>query len=106
MALFTTALGLYGGVLRSGELQGFILHERVPTGGVLPLHVGAVRFVGLWDAVPTYVVGRATPGPRPGAQGCSLSGYMGRGPYVGRGAMWNYIARELRIALCCCQLVA
>jgi hypothetical protein len=34
MALFTTALGLYDGVLRSGELQGFIIHERVPTGGL------------------------------------------------------------------------
>jgi hypothetical protein len=31
MALFTTALDLYGGVLWSGELQGFIIHERVPT---------------------------------------------------------------------------
>jgi hypothetical protein len=30
MALFTTALGLYGGVLWSGELQGFILHEMMP----------------------------------------------------------------------------
>jgi hypothetical protein len=27
MALFTTALGLYSGVLWSGELQGFITHE-------------------------------------------------------------------------------
>jgi hypothetical protein len=27
MALFTTALDLYGGVLWSGELQGFIVHE-------------------------------------------------------------------------------
>jgi hypothetical protein len=29
MALFTTALDLYGGVLRlrSGELQGFIIHQ-------------------------------------------------------------------------------
>ena len=31
MALFTTALGLYGGVLWSGELQGFIVHEMIPT---------------------------------------------------------------------------
>jgi hypothetical protein len=31
MAIFTTALGLYGGVLWSGELQGFIIHETVPT---------------------------------------------------------------------------
>jgi hypothetical protein len=31
MALFTTALGLYGGVLWSCELQGFIVHEMVPT---------------------------------------------------------------------------
>jgi hypothetical protein len=30
MALFPTALGLYGGVLWSGELQGFIAHEMVP----------------------------------------------------------------------------
>ena len=30
MALFTTALGLYGGVLWSGEFQGFIIHELVP----------------------------------------------------------------------------
>jgi hypothetical protein len=33
MTLFTTALGLYGGVLWSGELQGFIIHEAVPTTG-------------------------------------------------------------------------
>jgi hypothetical protein len=33
MALFTTALGLYGGVLWSGELQGFIIHQMVPTPG-------------------------------------------------------------------------
>jgi hypothetical protein len=32
MALFTTALGLYGGVLWSGELQGFIIHEMMPSG--------------------------------------------------------------------------
>jgi hypothetical protein len=32
MAVFTTALGLYGGVLWSGELQGFIIHEMVPAG--------------------------------------------------------------------------
>jgi hypothetical protein len=30
MALLTTALGLYGGVLWSGELQGFIIHEMMP----------------------------------------------------------------------------
>jgi hypothetical protein len=30
MALFTTTLDLYGGVLRSGELQGFIIHETMP----------------------------------------------------------------------------
>jgi hypothetical protein len=33
MALFTTALGLYGGVLWSGELQGFIAHEMMPSPG-------------------------------------------------------------------------
>jgi hypothetical protein len=31
MALFTTALGLYGGVLWSGELQGLIIHKVMPT---------------------------------------------------------------------------
>jgi hypothetical protein len=31
VVLFTTALGLYGGVLWSGEFQGFIIHELVPT---------------------------------------------------------------------------
>jgi hypothetical protein len=31
MALSTTALGLYGGVLRSGELQGFMKHQMMPT---------------------------------------------------------------------------
>jgi hypothetical protein len=31
MALFPTALGLYGGVLWSGELQGFIIHQMMPT---------------------------------------------------------------------------
>jgi hypothetical protein len=30
VARFTTALGLYGGVLWSGELQRFILHESCP----------------------------------------------------------------------------
>jgi hypothetical protein len=33
MALFTTALDLYGGVLWSGELQGFIIQQMMPTGG-------------------------------------------------------------------------
>jgi hypothetical protein len=36
MALFTTALGLYGGVLWSDELRGFIIHETVPTPGSRP----------------------------------------------------------------------
>jgi hypothetical protein len=31
MALFTTAFGLYGGVLWSGELQGSIIHGAAPT---------------------------------------------------------------------------
>jgi hypothetical protein len=31
MALFTTALGLYGGVLWSGELHGLIIHQMMPT---------------------------------------------------------------------------
>jgi hypothetical protein len=35
VVLFTTALGLYGGVLWlwSGELQGFIIHEMGPSLG-------------------------------------------------------------------------
>jgi hypothetical protein len=36
MALFTTTLGLYGGVLWSGELRGFIIHEMMPTSLLLP----------------------------------------------------------------------
>jgi hypothetical protein len=42
MALFTTALDLYGGVLRSGELQGFIAHQMMPTslGGKKNLQIG------------------------------------------------------------------
>jgi hypothetical protein len=36
MALFTTTLGLYGGVLWSGELQGFIIHdETAPTAVIM-----------------------------------------------------------------------
>jgi hypothetical protein len=31
VVLFTTTLRLYGGVLWSGELQGFIIHEMMPT---------------------------------------------------------------------------
>ena len=31
VVLFTTALGLYDGVLWSGEFQGFIIHELVPS---------------------------------------------------------------------------
>jgi hypothetical protein len=30
VVLFTTALGLYGGVLWSGEFQGFLIHELAP----------------------------------------------------------------------------
>jgi hypothetical protein len=31
VVFFTTALGLYGGVLWSGELQRFIIHEMMPS---------------------------------------------------------------------------
>jgi hypothetical protein len=34
MALLTTALDLYGGVLWSGELQGFIIHETAIAFGI------------------------------------------------------------------------
>jgi hypothetical protein len=33
VALFTTALALYGGALWSCELQGFIVHEMMPSFG-------------------------------------------------------------------------
>jgi hypothetical protein len=36
MALFTTTLDLYGGVLWSGELQGFIIHEMMPSAKGVP----------------------------------------------------------------------
>jgi hypothetical protein len=47
--LFTTALGLYGGVLWSGELQGIVIHEMMPSWGwfFLPnasAHVSPNRF--------------------------------------------------------------
>ena len=44
MALFTTTLDLYGGVLWSGELQGFIIHQTMPNASASALHIaGACR---------------------------------------------------------------
>jgi hypothetical protein len=43
MALFTTALDLYGGVLCSGELQGFIIHETMPAVAPAPLQTAGAR---------------------------------------------------------------
>jgi hypothetical protein len=40
MELFTTTLDLYGGVLWSGELQGFIIQQMMPTGIQLGLGPG------------------------------------------------------------------
>jgi hypothetical protein len=67
MALFTTALGLYGGVLWSGELQGFIIHEMMPA--ISALHATAARAArrrlrlrraeGLRHDISTEVFGRA-----------------------------------------------
>jgi hypothetical protein len=49
MTLFTTALGLYGGVLWSGELQGFILHDMMPTGvwgsGVMDHRISRISYM-------------------------------------------------------------
>jgi hypothetical protein len=75
MALFTTALGLYGGVLWSGELQGFIIHEMMPSNGAAGYHKAVVydlpgkRLIHIDDydtpacshktmAVPNVAVGR------------------------------------------------
>jgi hypothetical protein len=69
MALFTTALGLYGGVLWSGELQlqGFIAHETVPAVAAQlhdvtrpapapsSLDFGAWHWIGFCDWVPGAV---------------------------------------------------
>jgi hypothetical protein len=61
MALFTTALGLYGGVLWSGELQGFILHEVMPT--MCHVHVSHVK-CGWWPvAVASSRAGRLSQHP-------------------------------------------
>jgi hypothetical protein len=56
MALFTTALGLYGGVLWSGELQGFIIHQMMPSAvrGNCP-RCGVVAPAG--GCVPKYFTG-------------------------------------------------
>jgi hypothetical protein len=63
MALFTTALGIYGGVLWSDELQGFVIHEVVPTPttppashtatGAPPTSLVDCRFLGLGRAAAT-----------------------------------------------------
>jgi hypothetical protein len=56
MTLFTTTLDLYGGVLCSGELQGFIIHE------TMPISTGQKRF-------PEHNgVFRAASGPGPVAE--------------------------------------
>jgi hypothetical protein len=44
MALFPTALGLYGGVLLSGELRGFIVHEMLPIDALLAFGFGCRLF--------------------------------------------------------------
>jgi hypothetical protein len=45
MALFTTTSGLYGGVLWSGELQGFIIHEMVPIAAAVAVAVAVVALL-------------------------------------------------------------
>jgi hypothetical protein len=47
MALFTMALGLYGGVLWSGGLQGYMEYEMMPT-SVLPLRGEARSTTRVW----------------------------------------------------------
>jgi hypothetical protein len=63
MALFTTTLGLYDGVLWSGELQGFIIHEMMPTGGPAPL--------GCWPPAAVLRLALAQH-PAPGTQALQL----------------------------------
>jgi hypothetical protein len=49
MELFTTPLGLYGGgVLWSGELQGFIIHEMMPIFLVLSRFLVSCLFLVFW----------------------------------------------------------
>ena len=66
MALFTTTLDLYGGVLWSGELQGFIIHQMMPTlgeAGMGPGHRqnGGQRQEPHLDATEGHFVGRGVP---------------------------------------------
>jgi hypothetical protein len=78
MALFTTALGLYGGVLWSGELlQGSILHEMVPT---------PARAAG-----PAGATGR---GPR---AGCGMAWALG----VGCSGRWHCASRPAPAGVPC-----
>jgi hypothetical protein len=65
MALFTTALGLYGGVLWSGELEGFIIHQMMPNARGSPRPPGSplpTRGGGPVDTDQTEVLfGRVVP---------------------------------------------
>jgi hypothetical protein len=90
MALFTKTLGLYGGVLWCGELQGFIVHEMipiVPAGAFLPVACGVYGDGEPGEAlvkrpgVTARGSGPGPPGPRVG-----FVSWAGQWP-VGPGAM-------------------
>jgi hypothetical protein len=96
MALFTTALGLYGGVLWSGELQGFIIHEAVPSHTPYAIrHTPYPYPMQLFHCVSSSVGVEVLPKPQrapPGALGGVLraSPLMGRGTWdVGRKSSYN-----------------
>jgi hypothetical protein len=80
MALFTTALGLYGGVLWSGELQGSTIHQMVPSLGAQSAKYKGQRAVYVSGEIINYFElsesGKHSEGPlqaisRPWAHGAS-----------------------------------
>jgi hypothetical protein len=77
MAFFTTALGLNGGVLWSGELQGLIVHEMVP-----------VISYGLWRR-DTDLEG--------------IGRYMGYGLWVSAAICYGLWAIQLRASALCAR---
>jgi hypothetical protein len=73
MTLFTTTLGLCGGVLCSGELQGFIIHETMPSIVVFANSPGCTTVVdcrqvavglGLWFVLASWFLRDRPHGPR------------------------------------------
>jgi hypothetical protein len=71
MALFTTTLGLYGGVLWSGEVQGFIVDEMMPSISISGL-ISAIRDWRLAIRLAIGGIGAAGSGWGGGSQLCDL----------------------------------